>query len=113
MTSTKAKAASAAEKVTADAMAAALKLVTTATETAARLAATATDTAANLAKHEAVCVERQNSAVDRYNSVRSDIKGLRSIILWGGGLAVTATGVLILALAAVAWSFFKKSLGLP
>lgn len=106
MASIRSKAVTAAEKITADAMSAALALVTTASETAARLAQTAADTAANLRTHEAVCAER-------YNGVRDDIKSLRGLILWGGGLAVSAVGILIIALAIVAWAFVKRELKLP
>lgn len=106
----------AAQQVRDDALTAALKIVTTASEAAAALAATATETATRLAAttaattaslntHEAVCSER-------YSGIRADIKSLKSIILWGGGLAVSAVGVLIMALAIISWAFIKKELKL-
>lgn len=100
------KARLAADKVTADALAAALDLVNTATTTAAALAATAAETAARFGTHEAVCAIQ-------YAGLRADIKSLRGIILWGGGLAVGAVGALIVTLAVVAWAFVKKEWHLP
>lgn len=106
----------AAQKIRDDALTAALKIVTaaseaatnlatTASETATRLAATTATTTAALNTHEAVCSER-------YSGIRADIKNLKSIILWGGGLAVSGVGVLVMALAIIAWAFIKKELKL-
>lgn len=103
----------AADKITADALDAALKLVNTATETATRLAATAAETAFRLNTHEAVCAERLGGIHGRFTGVESSIKGLRAIILWGGGIAVGAVGGLIATLAVVAWAFIKKEWHLP
>jgi len=96
----------AAAKVTGVSLQASMRLVRTAAHTAARLTQTAAETAAKLSTHEAVCAER-------FSGIRSDIKALRSIVLWGGAFAVSSVGLLITSLAMVAWAFLKKELHLP
>lgn len=110
---TRKKAAETAGRAQTDAMDTAIRLVTTATETASRLAATAADTASRLATHEAVCAERLTHIRGDFHSVRGDIKNLKNVVVWGGGLAVSAAGVIIVALSLIAWSFLKRELNLP
>lgn len=100
------KSDSAAEKVTREALRVATRLVETATLTATKLAQETVAADARITAHEAICAER-------YGSIKDAIKKLESIVLWGGALAVSSVGVLIIALAAVAWAFLKKELKLP
>ena len=100
------QALAASDKVSNEAVVVALRLVTTATEAASRLAETAEATSSGLRTHELVCTERHNGLV-------RDIKGLKNMIIWAGGIAVSVTGILVMVLAIVAWAFIKQSLKLP